>query len=249
MAIITGASSGIGLSFAKILAETGTNLVLVSRKKEILMSIKDELEIKYHIKVNVFACDLSKPENINYLINILDDNSIYPDLLINNAGAGVHGNFSFTDLTKEIEIINLNTIAVTMLSKLIICRLNEKNKLNIINVSSTLAFRKSSGWAVYAATKSFVLSLSKSLEFEYRGTKINVSILCPGKTHTNFDSAAGVSYQNESGKNSPDFVAKYALKKLFKGKHIIIPGILNKMKYIFFKLMPEFVSDLIIKTR
>ena len=119
----------------------------------------------------------------------------------------------------------------------------------VLNVSSTIAFRKSPRWAVYSASKAYLLSLTRSLEMEFRYSSIRITVLCPGKTVSEFDRNAGFPDVDNSKKDSPDFVVQYALKKLCKGKTLIIPGWKNKGKYMIFKYLPDYLTDWLIASK
>jgi uncharacterized protein len=250
--LITGAGSGIGLAFAKSLARIGSDLVLTSKDEEKLIRLKDELESKYGNKVWIIACDLTLSESIKQIIEFLNANRIYPDLFINNAGIGQYGKFDKTDESKEIQIIQLNILALTRLTKAMVKRMSENGGGTVINVASTIAFRKSPDWSVYAASKSYVWSFTRSLELEFRNSPIRIAVLCPGKTDTDFDKNAkaftdGGVYSTNKG-DSPEYVADYTMKKLQQNKKIIIPGFKNKLKYFLFKYFPDFISDVIVKS-
>lgn len=242
-AIITGASSGIGLEFAKQLGKAGLNLLLIARNKETLEDVKSQIESKDN-KIHILSIDLTSEDSISRIKDFLASNDFKPDLLINNAGAGVYGNFESTDINRDLDIINLNMIALTKLCKLIT---GVMDRGTILNVSSTIAFRKSPKWAVYSATKAYVLSLTKSLSFENKNSSVQFSVLCPGRTESSFDINAGYSNTVNQGKSNTTDVVAYSIKKLTEGKSMIIPGVANKIKYIIFKYFPEFLTDILIK--
>jgi uncharacterized protein len=251
-ALITGAGSGIGLAFAKSLARIGSDLVLTSKDEEKLIKLKDELESKYGNKVWIIAYDLTLSESIEQIIQFLNGNKIHPELIINNAGIGMYGKFDKTDESREIQIIQINIVALTRLTKVMVKRMSENGGGTVLNVASTIAFRKSPKWSVYAASKSYVWSFSRSLELEYRNSPIRIAVLCPGKTDTDFDRNADVQtdegvYSTKKG-DSPEYVADYTIKKLRQNKKIIIPGFKNKLKYFLFKFFPDFITDVILKS-
>lgn len=246
-AIITGASSGIGLEFANQLAGYGVNLLLVARSKDKLEDIKIKLESKYNIKVEILCLDLISPVSVNEIISYIKSIEFKVDLLINNAGAGVFGSFDRTDLSKEINIIHLNIISLTCLCKLISPLIILNGGGNILNVSSTIAFRKSPDWAVYSASKAYILSLTKSLSYEYRNSRVKFSVLCPGKTLSSFDYNAGKINDLDSKKADTGGLVSYAIQMLIIGRTLIIPGINNKIKYYVFKFLPDFLTDLLIR--
>jgi len=246
-AVITGASSGIGLEFAQQLAANGVNLFLVARRYDILFAVKNELEYKYNIKVYIMDLDLSSPNSINEMMVYINEIEFSPDLLINNAGAGVYGKFDKTDLETELEIINLNITALTKLTKSIFLLMKKQGFGTILNVSSTMAFRKSPHWAVYSATKSYVFSFTRSLTLESKKSPVKISLLCPGKTLTGFDVNANALSSSERKAAVTSKVVEITLEDLAKGKTLIIPGINNKVKYFMFKYLPDFLTDSIIR--
>ena len=230
--LITGASSGIGRSMAKYLYSLGKyKLVLVARNKSKLNSIKEELGGN----VEIISMDLSKSDNCIKLYNMVKD----IDILINNAGFGLFGEFSETDLDKELEMIDTNIKALHILTKLYLKDMIKNNKGKILNVASIAGFMPGPLLDTYYASKNYVLRLSQSIKEELRRNKSNVSIsvLCPGPVKTNFDNIAGVKFSLK-GMDS-DYVAKYAIDKMLLGKHIIIPGISIKALRILSKIIPD----------
>jgi short-subunit dehydrogenase len=246
-AVITGASSGIGLEFAQQLAANGVNLFLVARRYDILFAVKNELEYKYNINVYIMDLDLSSSNSVNEMMIFIKEIGFSPDLLINNAGAGIYGKFDKTDLDSEIEIINLNITSVTQLTKSFLQIMKNQGLGTILNVSSTMAFRKSPHWAVYSATKSYVFSFTRSLILENEKSPIHISLLCPGKTLTGFDVNANALSSSERKAAVTSKVVELALNDLANGKTMIIPGINNKVKYYMFKYLPDFLTDSIIR--
>ena len=232
-ALITGASSGIGKNMAYVLADRGIDLILVARNKE------EMLKIKENVKVNVLVIDLDllKEKNVFKLYEMCKDENI--DILINNAGFGLFGIFNETDLTRELEMIDLNIKAYHILTKLFLKDFVEKDKGYILNVASSAAFMPGPLMATYYATKAYVLHLTESINEELRRKKSNVFIcaLCPGPVSTNFNKVAGVSFNLESLESYD--VAKYAVKQMFKKKVVIIPGFKIKMGVFALRLLPR----------
>jgi uncharacterized protein len=246
-AIITGASSGIGREFAYQLAKQGTNLLLIARSFDKLLSLKSELETTFGINVAVLGLDLVKSDSIYEIMKYIDDADFKPDLLINNAGAGLYGKFDKTDINLELDIVSLNITALTQLTKSILTIMKKQEYGTILNVSSTMAFRKSPNWAVYSASKSYVLSLTRSLSLECAKSPIQISLLCPGKTLTGFDLNANALSSSERKSAITSKVVELALNDLAKGKTMIIPGINNKVKYFIYKYFPDFMTDSIVR--
>ena len=233
-ALITGASSGIGLDMAKYLATKGYELVLVSRNKEKLEEIQEHLPTK----VTIIVADLSNEQRVKDLYVLSKKENI--DILINNAGLGDFGYLTDTDLNNDLELINTNIKAVHILTKYVVKDM-EKRKTNtyILNVASSAAFQPGPLMSTYYATKSYVYQLTEALYYEEKKKKSNVhvSVLCPGPVETNFNNVAGVSFSVKPLKSS--YVAKYAIDKMLKNKMLIIPGF--KMKLA--KFFSRFVSD------
>ena len=228
-ALITGASSGIGREFAKILSNKGYDLVLVARDEEKLNELKNEL----NTNIKIISMDLSNVDNCKKLH--ADNPDI--DLLINNAGFGDCGNFTHTSLDKEIDMINTNIVAYHILTKLYLIDMKKTNKGHILNVASIAGFMPGPLMATYYATKSYVVRLSESIREELNKEKSNVkiSILCPGPVKTNFTKVANVKF-NLREANSYD-VAKYAINNL--NKFYIVPGLDIKLARLGAKLFPS----------
>ena len=246
-AIITGASSGIGHEFAYQLAKQGTNLLLIARSFDKLEFLKNELESNFGINVSILGLDLVKRESIQEIMKFIDNADFKPDLLINNAGAGLYGKFDKTDFNLEMDIIALNITALTQLTKSILTLMKKQGFGTILNVSSTMAFRKSPNWSVYSATKYYVLSFTRSLAFENEKSPVQISLLCPGKTLSGFDLNANALSSSERKAAITSKVVEMSLNDLAKGKLLIIPGINNKVKYFMYKYFPDFITDSIIR--
>lgn len=225
-ALITGASSGIGYNMAKYLNSMGYSLVLVARDKEKLQEIQKELSGE----VKIVVADLSNESKLKELYVLCKNDNI--DILINNAGFGLFGEFTETDLNKELEMIDVNIKAVHILTKLFLKDMKKRNKGYILNVSSAASFQAGPLMATYYATKSYVTKLTLAIYEELRRDKSNVHIscLCPGPVNTNFNNVANVQFSMKS--LSSEYVARYAIDKMFQNKLIIIPGI--KMKFTIF---------------
>ena len=230
-ALITGASSGIGRDMAKYLGKKGFDLILVARDKEKLEEVKDGIKTN----VEIITMDLSSGENCIKLYNQVKD----VDILINNAGFGLFGEFTKTRLETELEMVKTNIIAVHTLTKLFLTDMVKKDKGYILNVSSIAGFLPGPLMATYYSTKAYVLRLTQSLQEEIKKQKSNVkiSVLCPGPTDTNFLSRAGVVFKTKSA--SSEYVAKYAIDKMLAGKKIIVPTFKIKCARFFCKIVPD----------
>lgn len=234
-ALITGASSGIGLECAKYLASKKIEVILVARNKEKLEAIQKTLPTK----TTIIVMDLSNEQKVKELCALLKNESI--DILINNAGFGSFGTFTTTELNNDLEMIDTNIKAVHILTKYILKTMIHKNSGYILNVASSASFMPGGPlMSTYYATKSYVRSLTESINYELKKQKSNVvvSVLCPGPVDTNFNNVAGVKF----GVKALDakYVARYAIDEMLeKKKMIIIPG--TKMKLA--KFFSRFVSD------
>lgn len=233
-ALITGASSGIGCDMAKYLATKNCELILVARSKEKLEELQKELSSL--VKTKIIVMDLSNEQKLKELYVICKNENI--DILINNAGFGLAGEFIDTDLSKEMEMVDLNIKALHILTKLFLKDMVKRNKGYILNVASSAAFQPGPLMATYYATKAYVLHLTEALNEEMRAKKINVylSTLCPGPVDTNFNKIANVHFSVKPLSSS--CVAKYAIDKMFKKKMVIIPGFKMKLAKFFGRFLP-----------
>jgi short-subunit dehydrogenase len=245
--VITGANSGIGFAFAETLAKSGCNLLLISKNENKLFNISDMLSAKYGVKIYPLCIDLRASDSLEYIHQYIISNDFIPDLFINNAGIGWYGSSSDMTTNNINDIIDINIRASTHLLRFLSSIMMDCGGGTIVNVSSTLAFRPSSDWAVYSASKNYICSLSNSLRYIFFNTNINIKLLCPGKTKTNFDATAGMNNFGDPRGHTPDYVANYALTMLSKKSFLIIPGFFNKIKYYLFKLLPDQIIDILIK--
>ncbi len=233
-ALITGASSGIGLDMARYLATKKWELILVARSKEKL----EEIQEKLPTKVTIIVADLSQEQKVKELYALAKKENI--DMLINNAGLGDFGPLSETDLNKDLELINTNIKAVHILTKSFVKDMEKRDSdTYILNVASSAAFQPGPLMSTYYATKSYVYQLTEALYYEEKKkkTKVHVSVLCPGPVETNFNNVAKVKFSVKPLKSA--FVARYAIDKTLENKMLIIPGF--KMKCA--KFFSRFVSD------
>lgn len=231
-ALITGASSGIGWDMAKVLSNRGYDLILVARRKDKLEQLKKEL----NTNVSIYAMDISSTFNCMKLYNKVKNEDI--DVVINNAGFGVFGSFSETNVDRELDMIDLNVKTVHVLTKLFLKDFKEKNKGYILNVASSAAFLPGPLMASYYATKAYVLRFTEAIYEELRREEsdVYVGVLCPGPVDTEFNKVAGVQF-GVKAMTSND-VASYAVDKMFKRKMLIIPGIEMKFTYFFIRFLP-----------
>lgn len=232
-ALITGASSGIGRDITKELASRGYDLILVSRDEEKMKEIAKNI----NTDVKIISMDLSIEENCKKLYEMTKDEKV--DILINNAGFGVYGDFTETDLEKEVSMIKTNIIAMHILMKLFLKDMKKLDHGIILNVASSAGFMPGPLMSSYYASKAYILRLTEGIKEELNKTdsKVQVSVLCPGPVKTNFSKVAGVNFGMQS--LSSEYVAKYTVKKMLNGKFIIVPGTTMKIIRFLTKISPN----------
>ncbi|MBE9007915.1 SDR family oxidoreductase [Fortiea sp. LEGE XX443] len=231
-ALITGASGGIGYEFVKLFAQDGYNLVLVARSEQKLNQIADELKRKFGIEVKVIAQDLANPAAPEEIFSELQQASIKIDVLINNAGFAIYGLFHETDLTAELQMLQVNVMCLTHLTKLFLEDMLKQGYGKILNLASTAAFQPGPLMAVYYASKAYVLSFSEAIANELEGTGVSVTALCPGPTESGFQKRAAMEDSKlVSGQKIMDAetVAKIGYDALFDNKPVVVPGLKNKL--------------------
>lgn len=231
-ALITGASSGIGRDMARLLSNMGYDLILVARRKDRLEELKKEL----NTNVEIISLDISSTFNCMKLYNKVKKEDI--DILINNAGFGTFGKFTDIKLDNELDMIDLNIKTVHTLTKLFLKDFKKKDKGYILNVASSAAFFPGPLMATYYATKAYILRLTLAINEELRrdDSYVYVGALCPGPVNTEFNEVADVIFTLKG--LSSEYVAKYAIEKMFKKKTIIIPSVKMKTLIYLSKILP-----------
>lgn len=237
--LITGASSGIGLSFAQLLAKQGSNLILVARNQEQLEQIASGLSKKHGIEAYVIAADLAEPGAAQRIFAQTQKKNLSVDILINNAGFGKWGDFLQFDTATYSSMLQLNIITLTELCHLYLPHMLAKKEGGIINVSSTGGLLPVPYTAVYSASKAYVLTLSEALYGEYSKQGITVLALCPGGTKTNFSAVADSTVDMERSLASPDTVAQDALDAFLKRKSYVVSGWGNYFNILLTRFLPR----------
>ena len=223
-ALVTGASSGIGAAFARMLAGRGMHLVLVARREDRLKELAEELDTRHGTRCEIIPADLSEPGQTTILFETISSRGIDVELLVNNAG------FGFVGPDRMLQMIQLNITALTELTYLCVPGMLERGHGGIINVSSLAAFQPVAYMPTYSAGKAYVLHFSEALWAECRERGVTVLALCPGTTETEFFGVAGVSgWLKKHRGHSSDYVVRKALKALEKGRQCCIPGFANKL--------------------
>ena len=232
LAIVTGASSGIGRDFADLLARDGYDLLLVARRRELLETTARAIGDRYGVACEPFAADLAKRlerEHLAVRIRGVEDRVT---ALVNNAGIGVHGYFRDTDIERELELIEVNIAALTHLTKLVLPSMLKRGEGRIVNVSSVAAFQPGPLMSVYYASKAYVQSFSEALAEEVAGTGVTVTAVCPGPTVTEFHSTAGI-HPDAPAVGAPPMtsreVAELAYRGTQRGKRVVVTGFRNKI--------------------
>jgi uncharacterized protein len=223
--LITGASSGIGESLAKVFAENKYNLILTARREDKLINLQTRLEKDYGIKAVVILSDLSKVESAENLYQEIKNQNLEVEILVNNAGFGEYGDFVDLEMGKQQNMINVNIVSLMRLSHLFSTEMKERKSGKILNIASTAAFQPGPKMAVYFATKSFVLHFSQALSLELAKYNITVTAVCPGATQSEFaknlDENNGL-FKNTKNLPTSEQVADFAFKSLMNNKNIAI---------------------------
>jgi len=246
--LVTGASSGIGLELAKCFAAEKSNLVLVARNTAALEELAASLRREHQIEVSVIGADLAKLEAPQQVCDELKGRGITVDVLVNNAGFGLHGNFAELPLDRQLEIIQVNVMALTALTRLFLPGMMQRRRGGILNVGSVAGFVPGPNMAVYYASKAFVQSFSEALCVELRDTGVSITNLCPGPTETNFSKTAR-SYQARKmqvGKMSAAEVALAGCQAFRRQQCVQVPGFKNKLLVYLTKVMPRAIVRRII---
>ena len=230
VALITGASSGIGLELARVHASRGGDLILVARRLDRLNEIKDELQEKFGIEVEVLDMDLARDNAGKELFEEIIRRQLPVDILVNNAGFGGHGYFYEREWSRDHDMILLNILTLTELTRMFLPSMVERGSGRILNVASMAGFIPGPFQAVYYATKAYVLSFSEAIASELDGSGVTVTALCPGPTKTEFEEVA-----NAAGSKafmiqaSVESVARYGYKSMLKGRAVAVPGSANRL--------------------
>lgn len=236
IALVTGASSGIGRAMSLGLAKRGFNLIIVARRKQRLIELKQEIVRKYGVKVKIICKDLSDTEECKSLFEEVD--RVHIDVLINNAGFGVFGKFTETDLDEELKMIDVNIKAVHTLTKLFLKKFVKQNSGYILNTASLAGFMAGPLFSSYYASKNYVLQLTKAIYEELRMEKSNVYIgaFCPGPVKTEFNEISGADFAVK-GMDETE-AAEYAIEKMFDGQLIIVPTVMAKTTATAMRFLP-----------
>ena len=237
-AIVTGASSGIGKALAFEFAAGGFNVLLVSRNQAALAEVAAECSSKYHVSTEVVTANLSDSDSVDRLIAAILAKPVHYEVLVNNAGFGIHGDFASSDIEQELQLIQLQLTASLKLTKAVLPAMISKRSGRILNVASVYGYSPVPHQSVYSACKAFLLSFSTSLRNELEESGVTVTVFCPGITQTEFRSRAGISVKNkDSGMTAAD-AARIAYRGTLEGKSVVIPGYANRLFVLVSRLVP-----------
>jgi short-subunit dehydrogenase len=232
ISVVTGASSGIGAAIAKELASRGHSLALVARREERLQTLATDLTSSYGVTADVIAADLSDPSERERLADELRGKGRVVDVLVNNAGFGHQADFATSPRERMVEMVNLNVETVVDLTSRFLTGMIDRGRGSVINIASTAAFQPLPGSAVYAASKSFVLSFSEAIRTELRGSGVTVTAVCPGPVKTEFSEVAGFGGVEDRTPNavwmSADEIAEHAIDGAVNDRRVVVPGVLNR---------------------
>jgi len=246
VALVTGASSGIGADLARELARDGYDLVVTGRRVEPMDTLAEELKA-HGASTIVVAADLSQAGAAARLVEEIESQRVTIDVLINNAGVGAHGRFDQADPARLVEMLQVNIVALTELTRLLLPGMVARRSGRVMLVASTASFQPGPQMAVYFATKAYVLSLGEAIAYELRGTGVTITTVCPGATATNFAKVAETENLAllKSSLNpvmSSAEVARIGYKALKAGRRVVVTGLLNKIMAITGRLVPRAVS-------
>ncbi len=247
--LITGASSGIGLELARLFARDGYDLVIVARRREVLQRVAQELQVACNVSVTAVAKDLAMPGAAEELVEELRREGLHLDALVNNAGFATYGRFTETDLATELQLMQLNMVTLTALTKLLLPDMLARGEGKILNVASTAAFQPGPLMAVYYASKAYVLSFSEALANELRGTGVTVTALCPGITRSGFQARAGLEDSRllRMGLMDAATVAHIGYRGLMRNHTVVIPGLKHRLLTFAVRLTPRNVVTRIVR--
>jgi uncharacterized protein len=241
-ALVTGASLGFGVEFARNFAKDGHNVILVARSADKLHALAAELRSQYAVDVTVMAKDLSRMEEVQSIYDTLQARGVHVDFLVNNAGFGDFALFHEADYAKLENMIDLNIKSLTKLSHLFVRPMVARGSGRILNVASTAAFQPGPTMAVYYATKAYVLFLGEAMSNELEGTGVTVTTLCPGASETGFQNAADLHESKlVKGRKLPTAkeVADFGYRHLMRGSMTVIPGFMNWMNAQASRFVPR----------
>jgi short-subunit dehydrogenase len=249
VALITGASMGLGAEFARVFAAEGYDLVLTARSADRLATLRKEVENLHGVRAHVVVADLADPRAPVAIYDEVRRNQIEVQVLVNNAGFGMYGLFHQSDLQTELDMVQVNVAALVHLTKLFVRDMVARGSGRILNVASTAGFQPGPLQPVYYATKAFVLSFTEAIANELRGTGVTATTLCPGPTPTEFQKRANVGRVRGLRlmmRVSPEAVVRAGYEGMKRGKPVVVPGLLNRILVFIIRFFPRrFVTAMV----
>jgi short-subunit dehydrogenase len=237
-AIITGASSGIGKALAFEFADRGFNLLLTARNEHALAEVGALCREKYGVETDAIVADLSCADSVNNLTSALSRKPREYEVLVNNAGFGIHGDFASTDIERNIDLMNVQLTAALRLTRAVLPEMISRRSGRILNVASVYSYSPVPFQSVYAACKAFLLSFSAAIQNEVKDAGVTVTVFCPGITQTEFRSRAGIEQKRGHSGMTAQAAARIACAETLRGKHIVVPGLVNRLYVLVTHLLP-----------
>lgn len=237
-AIITGASSGIGKALALELAAGGFNVLLTGRDEQALAKVAEECTGRFRVQTKILPADLADPVSTDRLITAISGDARGYEVLVNNAGFGIHGEFAVTDIGSEIELLNVQLASALKLTKAVLPGMIKRRSGRILNVGSVYCYAPVPFQSVYSACKAFLLSFSTGLRNELSETGVTVTVFCPGITQTEFRARAGIAEKNKNSGMTAEAAARIAYRETMRGKPVVIPGVGNRVFVLLAKVLP-----------
>jgi short-subunit dehydrogenase len=249
LALVTGASSGIGAEIAREMAARGYDLILAARRVERLQQLATELKSQHKVSAEVLASDLSMVDGVQALWKAVQARGRPIDVLVNNAGLGLHGAYAGSDIDMLSKMLSVDVIALSLLTRLALPSMLQRRSGRILNVASLAAFQPAGpGMSAYFAAKSYVLTLTRGLAVELKGSGVTVTALCPGPTPTEFGdvaNAANIGLFKVLPQTSARMVARSGVEGMLRGKVAVVPGIFNRLLAIGGELPPRGIAVMI----
>ncbi len=238
-AIITGASSGIGKALAYQFAAGGFNVFITARNGAALSDVASECSARFGVETEVLAVDLSQMESVDRLIDVITSKSHDYEILVNNAGFGVHGPFASTDVEPNIQLVQVQITAALKLTRAVLPSMIARRSGRILNVASVYSFSPVPLQSVYSACKSFLFSFSSALRYELKETGVTVTLFCPGVTQTEFRQRAGIAEKRKDSGMTAEAAAHIAYVETLRGRHVVVPGFWNRLYVTIARLLPN----------
>lgn len=250
IALVTGASMGLGAEFARLLASEGYDLVLTARSGDKLTALKKEVEGLHGVRAHVVVQDLADPKAPIAIYDDVRAAGLEIDVLVNNAGFGMYGLFYQSDLQTELDMIQVDITALVHLTKLFVRDMVARKRGRVVNVASTAGFQAGPLQSVYYASKAFVLSFTEAIANELHGTGVTATALCPGPTPTEFQKRANVGRVRGLRlmmRVNPDVVVRAGYKGMLKGQPVVVPGTLNNVIILLLRLFPRRMVTAVVR--